>query len=138
MCDPTTWQSWNRVGVADEAEFASPGDVMAYSYRPLAIPIRGRIRLEEFREDEILVMRFEQRTFGDVRITWAFENAGAHAFTLDAKVEISEPHWWDTVLHRMSFVVPALRRDVRHALDALHEHFVSPESAPVDGDAAEG
>jgi hypothetical protein len=131
MMDPKTWQAWSPLTIPqpEEVAFANKGDIAAYTYRPLAVPLHGTIHLEEVRSGEFVAMRFEQRAFGDVRMTWSFDNAGAHAFTLDLTVEVVEPTWWEKTLHRMSLVPPAIHRDARKALEALHEHFAAHEVA---------
>lgn len=133
LMDLTTWKAWNPIEIRrpSEASFVKKGDKVDFTYRPLGIPVHGRLFLEEIRKGEFVEMRFEQGAFGDVLMKWQFENAGAHAFTLTAMFEVVEPTWWEKTMHRMSMVLPAMRRDVRESFEALHDHFAAHEEAVI-------
>jgi hypothetical protein len=73
-------------------------------------------------------VRFEQKGFPHVDMIWSFENAGAHAFTVDVLLETHDTEWWDKTYEWISMMPVWIKRDIRHALEALHEHFVHPEA----------
>lgn len=125
MTDLHTWHEWAPVCIPDVegAKFKTVGDLVAYRYRPMGIPLRGTMTLVEKVEGERVRYRFSQKTFPDVEMEWLFHNAGAHAFTLTVMVEVADPTWWDKTYQWMSMIPVTLKRDVNATLQTLHEHF---------------
>lgn len=125
VTDLTTWHEWAPLSVLDgeDAPFEKPGDAVAYRYRMMGVPIRGTLKLVEAEPGQSFTILFEQKTFPAIRMQWHFGNAGAHAFTLDVIVDLAEPNWWDKTYRRISTVPMTMKRDVRVAMDRLHDHF---------------
>lgn len=133
MTDLTTWHRWSPITVpgVGTVGFAKKGDKAAFVYRPFGIPVGGTMHLVDLRPAEMWSVRFEQKGFPAVDMTWSFENAGAHAFTVDVIVETKDKEWWDKTYQWVSMMPVWIKRDIRHALEALHEHFVHPEDEDV-------
>lgn len=129
LTDLATWSEWSPICIPDAegAKFTKPKDVVSYSYRPLGIPIRGTMHLVDVEPGELLKLRFGQKAFSDVEMAWHFENAGAHAFTLTVTIDIEDTNWWDKTYQWISMMPTVIKRDMRHAMDALHTHFAHPE-----------
>lgn len=126
MTDLTTWHEWAPLCIpnAEEAEFEKNGDLVAYRYRMMGVPIRGTMKLVDAEPGVGFTMLFEQKAFPGINMRWRFGNAGAHAFTLDVAVDLAEPNWWDKTYQRISMVPMTMKRDVRMSMEKLHDHFV--------------
>lgn len=125
LTDLTTWEEWSPIAIpeAEGVRFDSETDSVLYRYRPVGVPVKGQMRLLEAKDGEFWKLRFEQKAFADVDMTWRFENAGAHAFTLTVLVEIEDPKWWDRTYQWISMIPWAIKRDVLRSMDDLHRHF---------------
>lgn len=97
LTDLTKWSEWSPVRIVEpeSARLSKPGDTVSYVYKPLGIPVKGTMALIDRRPGELWKVRFQQKAFMDIDMTWAFENAGAHAFTMDIELEIDDSEWWD-------------------------------------------
>jgi hypothetical protein len=138
MTDLTTWGGWSPIEIpdADSVGFDEAGDSASFVYRPVGIPVRGTMHLVDLRPGESWTVRFEQKGFADVEMSWSFSNAGAHAFTVDVTVETQDIDWWDTLYEWIALVPVWIRRDLRRALETLHEHYLHPEIGVEDEVAA--
>jgi hypothetical protein len=123
-----TWHEWSAITIPEggEAGFTSAGDVAAYTYKPLGVPLHGTMFLQGIRAPEVLKVMFQQRAFADVHLGMDFENAGAHAFTLTVTLDVDEPTWWDRSLHWLTLAPAIMRRDIRRSLEGLHTRFTTP------------
>lgn len=126
ITDLTTWEQWSPISISDAevVQFSQIDDVTPFVYRPLGIPVKGTMRLTELTPGERWQVRFEQRAFMDVDMEWAFENAGAHAFTLTVSLEVDDAEWWDKTYEWVSMVPLWIKRDIRRAFERLHHHFI--------------
>lgn len=129
LTDLTKWSEWSPIQIVEpeSAKLSKPGDVVSYVYKPLGLPMKGSMALLERTPGEKWRVRFQQRAFMDIEMTWSFENAGAHAFTIDVDLEIDDSEWWDKTYEWISMMPMWIKRDIRRALDTLHEHFAHPE-----------
>lgn len=133
LTDLTTWSEWSPISIpsAGDLRFSRIGDVAPFGYRPLGIPMKGTMRLVDVEPGESWHVCFEQRAFMDVDMLWTFENAGAHAFTLTVAVEIEDSEWWDKTYEWVSMIPLWIRRDIRQAFEALHKHFLHPDTGEI-------
>jgi hypothetical protein len=127
IINPETWEEWSPIEVAqpEEVQFGKVGDLVAFTYRPLAFPIHGQVTLEAIEPGDMAKLLFAQRGFTDVTMRWEFANAGAHAFTLHVVMDWEDEGWWQKTVHYLSLMPPAIRRDVTKAFDRLQEHFLA-------------
>lgn len=138
ITDLKTWEQWSPVSIpdAEAVPFSKEDDVAPFIYRPLGVPVKGTMRLVTLTPGELVQLRFEHRAFMDIDLTLAFENAGAHAFTLTVALEIEDAEWWDRTYEWMSMVPVWLKRDIRRSLESLHRHFMHPMTEAVQAEAS--
>jgi hypothetical protein len=127
VIDPATWAEWSpiEIGKPEEVRFSKAGDLVAFTYRPVGIPIHGKATIEAITPGEFTEILFTQRAFSDVKMRWEFDNAGAHAFTMRVTVDWDDDQWWLKTMHFLSLVPAAIRRDIGRSFDRLHHHFVA-------------
>lgn len=133
LTDLRTWDQWSPIAIpdAEAARFSQTDDVVPFVYKPLGLPVKGTMRLTDATPGEVWRVRFEHRAFMDIEMTWAFENAGAHAFTLTVSLEIDDAEWWDKTYEWISMVPLWMKRDIRRSLESLHDHFMHPDVEEV-------